>query len=353
LTGRGSGRDGVGHDPRPGLRRLWLRRLQASLHWSGVASLYARSVEGHPAVILMYHSVCPSSHERWIAPRNRMSVPCFTAQMRFLARTRRVVSLDELLERLADRRPLPPRTVLLTFDDGYLDNLTVAAPILAHYRLPATLYLATGYVERTQGQWADELYAALRGRTRDRLCLAGHTDIDLSAPARRTATYRCLVDRLRVADLAGRTALLREVTEQLAPAELPPRTTLSWDDVRRLDREHPHVRLGIHTRDHLDLTAMSSAAAEQEIVHSVRDFESHLGRAPADFSFPYARSSESLIQQVEELGLRSAAAGSGVALGSSNPLALPRLEAPSSRGLLGYWTSGAHPQLSLRLLGRE
>ena len=46
----------------------------------------------------------------------------------------------------------------ITFDDGYRDNLTVAAPILEKYRLPATLFLATGYVERGETQWSDTLH---------------------------------------------------------------------------------------------------------------------------------------------------------------------------------------------------
>jgi len=346
------GSDGVGLDPPTPWRRRWLRRAQGTLHWTGLAALYARSAREHPAVILMYHSVCPEAQERWVAPRNRMPVARFEAQMRFLARRRRVLSLDALLEALERERPLPAGAVLLTFDDGYRDNLTVAAPILARHGLPATLYLATGYVERGQNQWADVLYAALRGRTRDGLRLSDGAELDLRDPGERSRAYRALVDRLLVADLAERDAILADAVAQLAPDDAPERMTLRWQEVQELERVHPGMNLGIHTRDHLDLTARAQDAALAEIRRSAGDFEANLGRAPADFSFPYARSSEPLVQQVRGLGLRSAVTGTGVASRSSDPRALPRLEAPAAAGLFGYWTSGAHPGLALRLFGR-
>ena len=56
---------------------------------------------------------------------------------------------------IAAGRTPPAGTVCITFDDGYRDNLTVAAPILEKYRLPATLFLATGFVERGETQWSD------------------------------------------------------------------------------------------------------------------------------------------------------------------------------------------------------
>src|SRR5436190_22138849 len=56
-----------------------------------------------------------------------------------------VVSLEDVLEHYVDRKPLPPRAVLITFDDGYLDNLEQAVPILTKYDYPAVLFAPIGY----------------------------------------------------------------------------------------------------------------------------------------------------------------------------------------------------------------
>ena len=92
----------------------------------------------------MYHSVAKPDAAPWIEPGNRVDPRTFERQMAYLAAERRVVSLSELVDTIADGRALAADTVCITFDDCYRDNLTVAAPILERYRLPATLFLATG-----------------------------------------------------------------------------------------------------------------------------------------------------------------------------------------------------------------
>jgi peptidoglycan/xylan/chitin deacetylase (PgdA/CDA1 family) len=66
------------------------------------------------------------------------------AQLRELGYT--VVSLDDVLAHYLERKPLPPQAVLITFDDGYIDNLENAAPILQRYGYPAVLFVPIGYL---------------------------------------------------------------------------------------------------------------------------------------------------------------------------------------------------------------
>ena len=70
------------------------------------------------------------------------------------------LSLAELVEGLAQRR-LPEQAVAVTFDDGYADNLEIAAPILAKHRIPATLFIATGLVDAHGPPWWDQLASLL------------------------------------------------------------------------------------------------------------------------------------------------------------------------------------------------
>lgn len=98
--------------------------------------------------ILMYHSVRLAA-----SPKDRLSVSsrAFERQMRFLKEHRyNVVPLESLIT-LAKNKGIPPRTVCITFDDGYKNNYTHAFPILKKYNLPATMFIITGEIGRPRG----------------------------------------------------------------------------------------------------------------------------------------------------------------------------------------------------------
>jgi peptidoglycan/xylan/chitin deacetylase (PgdA/CDA1 family) len=249
------------------------------------------------AVILMYHSVATDDAARFIEPANRIAPAAFERQMAFLRARRRVIALSELVDDIARGSTPPAGTVCITFDDGYRDNLTIAAPILEKYQLPATLYLPTGLVERGENQWSD----TLRGHAN--LMEATHEE--------------------RMAALA-----------QFKSKEPPPRLTMNWDEVRSLVRRYPRFEIGGHTRDHLDLRCHRGEAARAQIAGCAEDIQRELGVRPRHFSFPYARWCADTRALVIAAGWRSAVGmGQGLRIGAaSDRYAMPRLQAP--RGML-------------------
>jgi peptidoglycan/xylan/chitin deacetylase (PgdA/CDA1 family) len=302
----------------------------------------------------MFHSVAAERDARWIAPRNRVAPEAFEAQMRFLSRRRRVIDLDSFIEGAAAGREFPVGAVVLTFDDGYLDNLTVAAPILKRYKLPATLYLPTGYITRGENQWADVLYSAFRLRRSRFVEVSGQGRADLNVDRDRTGAYETLSQRLLTSGYSDRSQLLDDVVRQLDPESQPDRQTLNWSEVRGLAEDIPGFSIGVHTHDHLDLTSFSTSETQREMSQSIDCFESEMGYKPIHFSFPYGRSSGELLKQLPGLGLASAMTrAEPTETEMVDPFDLRRIEADSSMRLLPYWTSGAHPGLSLLLFGRS
>lgn len=330
----------IGRRKAPSWKRRALQVAQLFLYRSGMARAYASVARPVHATILMYHSVAREQDEPWIAPGNRVSAATFERHCRFLALHRTVLSLGDFLDRLENGRTIPTGAVVLTLDDGYRDTLDVAAPILARYDVPATLYLATAYVDRGKNQWEDELYATYRHASR--------------VPDDVETSYASDAARLLGGDMHARERILESVRARLEPTRSPPRTTLSWDEVRRIEREFPRITLGVHTDEHVDLAALPAARALAHVTSSIDRFRQELGRRPADFSFPYCRVHESVRAALPRLELRSAMTTIGVVNTTRTDGAwdLQRMEADENLDAIGYWTSGAHPDLSERLFGR-
>lgn len=98
--------------------------------------------------ILMYHSISPQATKKTMLA---VSPQSFERQMRFLKdRHYNVIPLEEAVRLIKDKKSIPYKTVVITFDDGYKDNYTYALPILKKYRLPATAFIIVNEVGRQQ-----------------------------------------------------------------------------------------------------------------------------------------------------------------------------------------------------------
>ena len=342
--------------PRPKVRRTVLRVGQHALYLSGAGAAFVRARKPGGAIILVYHSVVTEADARWVDPRFSVPEHAFEAQMRFLSRYRQVLALSELLDILSRGESPAPGSVVITFDDGYKSTLDVAAPILKRYRLPAVVYLPTGYVSRSESQFIDVLYALFNCRTWHGLDLEeeGLAPVTLRDPITVQRTYLALERRLTVSSRERRQALLAEIATQLRPSQRPPRLTMTWEEVNRLYQRYPNVGIGVHTRDHVDLTGCDSTTLLEEIGGSVGDVRRELGGTPEHFSFPYGRSNAFARAAVRQALLRSAVVTEPARLvrAGADELALPRLGAPRGMALFPLFTSGAYPDLSLALLGR-
>ncbi len=315
--------------------------IERALGATGAAETLGRAAR-RDVLILMYHSVADADDARWIDPANHVAPAVFERQMRRLARTRRVISVGELAACLCERRDPPPGAVVLTFDDGYRDNASIAAPVLRELKLPWTLYLPTGFVERREAPWIDQVYTVFRTRTRDALVLDRET-ISLQSPAACRAAYHAVTRVLLETSRDDRERRLAELREALRPQAEAPALTLGWDELREAAAQNPLLTLGVHTREHLDLTHAPPSAATEEVRRCVEDAAAALGYAPEHFAYPYNRASAETRQWLVDAGLRSAmASGAGGLIGhDADPLHLTRVAAPADMASFRYVISGA------------
>lgn len=336
------------------IRRLVGPSIQTVGYLSGIMKLTARLQSIKGAIILMYHSVADDSLAKWIDPANHVPADIFSQQMAYLASKRRVVALDELVADLKQGKTPPDGSIAITFDDGYLDNLTVAAPILDSYDLPATLFLPTGYIDRGESQWVDQAYGAFKFRSKSALYWGTEpaTMFNLDSPPQYKAGYRIVCNELLKADSVERRALLNKLYEQLQPFPIPPRLTMNWDNIRTLLKRHHCFQIGGHTLEHTDLSSVSKEQAQKELIFCAQRIEGELGVRPGHFSFCYSRTSESLCRLTAACGFESACGGDKfdpVIRAPVDLMWLPRVVGPASMRRFDILTSSANAGLWRRL----
>lgn len=274
---------------RLGARGRVKRAAMAAARGLGVDAL-ARRANARRLLVVCYHGVrdddAPDRH--WLlVPRRE-----FDRQIRYLTERYRCVSLDEGVAELRAGRLRAP-TACVTFDDGYLNNRTVALPVLERYRVPAVVYLPTALIDRGELPWPTRLELAFRDTS------AAAVDLEslglgrprLTGEAARAATGRAAVlalKRLPDAVAAARTRELLAALGESATARGASWRMMTWDDVHAVARGGL-VTFGAHTVEHRMLSRLTDADVEREIADSVRAVAAATTALSGTFAYPNGR----------------------------------------------------------------
>jgi peptidoglycan/xylan/chitin deacetylase (PgdA/CDA1 family) len=271
----------------------------------GPLALVAGRVRRRPVFpILIYHRVNDERDPFFPA----VPTSLFELQAAHLARAYDVLTVEELVERCR-RRDVPRNAAAITFDDGYRDNLTHAAPILARHRLPATIFLATGFIGTGEVPWFEHVALAFKttrftsvelpwggwlalGTEVERLGALDRTMTELKAVPDddRRRRVEGLLEALGVGDRRGLKDLM-----------------LGWDDVQAL--AGLGFSVGAHTVTHPVLSRVTPERARAEILDSRRAIEAACGTAPGAFAYPNGRPADytpAVMRLVEDAGFRCA-----------------------------------------------
>jgi peptidoglycan/xylan/chitin deacetylase (PgdA/CDA1 family) len=238
----------------------------------------------HPRV-LMWHRFGPDTTDRVVG------VQLFEEQMATIRRDFEVVSASEMCAAWRERR-LRRRMVTVTVDDGYEDFYTYAFPILKKYRIPATFYVTSGFIDRRLWLWPDQLRYAIFHSGLDRYdCeLSGQPcTFDLRGGAAREQAWNTLADHALTLpwDEATRFigATIADLHRDTPPVPTAPFAALNWDQLREIAAAG--IEIGAHTSTHPLLTQCTPMQMEREAAESKHELENQLQRPVHSLAYPH------------------------------------------------------------------
>ena len=254
----------------------------------------------------------------------------FTQLCQWVSAMFSVLPLDAAMHHLRSGT-LPERALAITFDDGYADNHLVAMPILQSMNLPATVFVATGFLNGGC-MWNDIVIESFR-RTRssaadlrDLLPQAQSASFALSTATQRRSAIEAVISAVKYLDLEVRLELVRQIADQLEVA-LP--TDLMMTSAEVVDLRRAGLQVGAHTVSHPILAKQSLDEMRNEIEASKLFLESLLGERVGLFAYPNGKPGEDYDERtvalVRELGFDAAVTTArGAASSSTDPFQVPR-----------------------------
>ena len=301
------------------------------------------------ALVLMYHRIGEVGSDPWslcVTPEH------LAEHLAVLKKAASPVRLQELIHDVKNKN-IKPRSVVITFDDGYADNLHLAKPVIERFEVPATIFLITGNFETSREFWWDELeqICLQPGELPEVLHLeinAEHCEWKLNGAAKYTEEEYRKYQNWKVGEESPgpRQTLYHSIWQRLQPlpqeeirkvldqlSELSGRPGLrstyrsvTKEEARKLNAE-AFIEIGAHSVTHPLLPNLSKQMQEQEIRDSKAELETILGTRVDTFAYPYGQFSEVTPSIVHDAGFIGACSTvpTGVAR-DANLFELPRLQ---------------------------
>jgi peptidoglycan/xylan/chitin deacetylase (PgdA/CDA1 family) len=334
------------------------------------ASRWLRQRFTSSALVLVYHRVIelPSDPQLLaVTPHH------FAEQLEVLSSNAHVLTMAQLVKAVRGGR-VPHRSVVVTFDDGYADNLFNARPLLERYEVPATVFVTSGQVGSSHEFWWDELDRLLlqagalpptlsleiAGVVR-RWVLDGAAEYDCTAfhrycgwhierrdePTARQSLYRSVYQLLHGLRTHERARALDELQAwaRVRPMGRQSHRALTADELCRLSA-CDLIEIGSHALTHPVLAELPASAQRTEVQGSKANLEEILGQTVATFAYPHGSATAETVAIVREAGYQSACTTRpDVVWSKTDLLRLPRVGVRNWDGeafaqMLRYWLDG-------------
>ena len=259
---------------------------------SKVVNLFKRLPMRNKLIVLNYHRIRPSGPQLQTAFDDgvyTVDVDEFARQIKWLKLNTRILSEKELIDHHFESGFLPPRAstpcVVITFDDGYRDNYTLAFPILKYFEVPAILFVTTQMINNRLLSWWDIIAYLIKHCRKPFIAFDGEK---FFLPDQRYDAITFFQQRMKLKQYEQTQYLLSELSEAcevaLPDSALQEREILTWEEIREMTRHQ--VAIGSHTHTHRVLSTISMSSQKEEMILSKLIIEENIGSPVLTISYP-------------------------------------------------------------------
>ena len=272
-------------------RPIGKRELLASgLRWSGALSVLSKLPAKNGLLVLCYHRIAEFENEAYDPSLISATGDQFNDQVSFLKRKGLLVTLDEALAFVEGRSDggAPRLRVLITFDDGYLDNYETAFPILRSHGAQGVFFLCTSLVGSNAVLWWDEIAYLLKNAQRPKFTLRYPAELKIDIAENGVdASVRSVNHLYRKPENVDPERFMRELKEALGESSphSHPRRYLNWDEAREMIGGG--MAIGGHTHSHRMLSKLEPEEQRRELVQSRATIGEQLGIEVNTLAYPY------------------------------------------------------------------
>jgi len=282
----------------------------------------ALSINGPKLNVLIYHRVLakPDPLRPW-----EIDAVGFEQHLRWISEVFNVIPLKDAVQAL-QKKQLPRRSLCITFDDGYLDNAEVALPLLKTYKMPATFFCTSAFIEGGM-MWNDQVIEAIRHWPKNSISVPrlGITDLPLSSPSIRAVSAEKILNKLKYIEKNKRSNIAQQLLTK--SQHEPAQQMMSAEQIHMLHKQQ--MEIGGHTHNHPILANLDKQSAVEEIQHNKRILEDIIGEKITSFAYPNGKPGKDFLPEhseiISEAGYKIALSTSpGVSTSNMNQLQLPR-----------------------------
>lgn len=239
---------------------------------------------GSQIVILTYHRIGPDNNPWLLSPT---STSDFEKQIIYLKKTHKIMPLNKLAESLQEGKSFKEKIAVVTIDDGYKDSYLYAYPILKKYKIPATIFLITGHINKGDLFWFDKIRYLLWYTKIKKFKLDDIGEFSLDSIDNKLKSMYLLVEKLKKIPNEDKNNNLNELIDICdinIPSDLGRDFILSWDEI--IEMYENGINFGAHTITHPILTRVSLDRARFEIFQSKKHIENRINQNVNTFCYP-------------------------------------------------------------------
>ncbi|MFT7304756.1 MAG: peptidoglycan/xylan/chitin deacetylase (PgdA/CDA1 family)/O-antigen [Candidatus Azotimanducaceae bacterium] len=309
----------------PQLRQILIQPIRkfviSVMHLSAVNHLLLRTQRNRVPVLTLHGVGDPAPNDEWSPTWERCRTQELDRTLSVLTKHYTFITLDEALDMLKGEIPLKPNSMVLTFDDGYLNNITEGLPILKRHNIPFNFFVTTGMMKEQQPFWVDRIDYALQQLDEEQYTLRSpivESTINLYSNSEAGRTYKEFRKATRNS-YADDYQLIHDMEELAETLEKSSGRALSelnkrekWSGVVNeadLQNLPENAVVGSHTVNHIRVDHITQEKLRTELIDSKSYLEQITGSPCRHFCYPQGYYDTETARIADECGYESAYTG--------------------------------------------